>query len=86
MEITKIVGPSTQHPLPWRYASVAFDGGGVGRLIYAIIAANDVEICTVSDQVTVRFMCSIKRGMKSAPQKNAAMERGARPSQSENLT
>jgi|ERR1700722_6852666 hypothetical protein len=71
MTIIKIIRPSEEHPLPWRYAPVAFDGGGVGRFIYAIIAANDVEVCTVSDQVTARFICSIKLGKLAAAEQPA---------------
>jgi hypothetical protein len=71
MAIIKIIRPSEEQPLPWRYAPVALDGGGVGRFIYAIIAANDVEVCTVSDQVTARFICSTKPGKLAAAEQPA---------------
>jgi hypothetical protein len=66
-----VIGPSAEHPLPWRYAPVAFDGGGVSRFIYAIIAANNIEVCTASDRVTARFICSKKPG-KLAPAERLA--------------
>ena len=59
MAIIKIIRPSEKHPLPWRYVPLPFDGGGVSRFIYAIIAASDVEVCTVSNQSTARFICAM---------------------------
>ena len=50
--------PSEEHPLPWRYVPLPFDGGGVSRLTYLLIAANDVEICCLSDQRAARFICA----------------------------
>ena len=55
------IQPSEEHPLPWRYVPLPFDGGGVSRLTYLIIAANDVEICCLSDQRTARFICAANR-------------------------
>src|SRR6202046_5166349 len=71
MTIIKIIRPSEEHPLPWRYAPVAFDGGGVGRFLYAIIAANNIEVCTVRDRVTARFICT-KTPVKLAPAERLA--------------
>ena len=51
--------PSEEHPLPWRYVPLPFDGGGVSRLTYMLIAANHVEICCVSDQRTAQFICAV---------------------------
>ena len=52
------IQPSEEHPLPWRYVPLPFDGGGVNRFTYLIIAANDVEICCLCDQRTARFICA----------------------------
>ena len=52
------IQPCEEHPLPWRHVPLPFDGGGVNRLTYLIIAANDVEICCLSDQRTAQFICA----------------------------
>jgi hypothetical protein len=59
-----VIQPCEEHPLPWRYVPLPFDGGGVRRLTYLIIAANDVEICRLSDQRTARFICAASTALK----------------------
>ena len=49
------IRPNEAFPLPWRYVPLPIDGGGVTRITYLVIAANNVEICCLSDQRTARF-------------------------------
>ena len=55
------IQPSEEHPLPWRYVPLPFDGGGVNRFTYLIIAANDVEICCLCDQRTADLSALLHR-------------------------
>ena len=66
------IQPSEEHPLPWRYVPLPFDGGGVSRLTYLIVAANDVEICCLSDQRTAQFICAASTALKQEGRFRAA--------------
>jgi hypothetical protein len=46
------------YPLPWRYMPLAFDGGGITRVAYLIIAADEGEICVLGDRRTAHFVCA----------------------------
>ena len=45
-------------PLPWRHVPLPFDDGGMNRVAYLIIAANNVEVCIVSDRSIAEFVCA----------------------------
>jgi hypothetical protein len=37
---------------------LAFDGGGITRVAYLIIAADEGEICVLGDRRTAHFVCA----------------------------